>query len=223
MAAAESATNGIAPNAEKARSNAPDENGNSQASACTSGTLIRFAGPRDGVRQHPGRQVHRNGERRPGRRGSATPTPSRTHLEARRPETSPSSRTPALAHVLGTPQQVDVSEVVAVLGLIRVRVGVPPPPVGRPGDLLVRGPLAGPGRPDRQGPDEPASGRSGQGSVLGLWRRHGTMVAPPTARVSTPRGPPDGPRPQRRPSHRTARDGRRWPVHARLPDRVAMA
>ncbi len=129
--ARESATNGTAPNAVNASRRSPSPNGRYCASACTSGTAT------------PGRPRRRRACRSiPADRSKATgcapwPTSQREHIAAPhptsstpRPATSTEQCASASRRFSGHQTKSAVAEELAVLGLVRVGVGVPPAAVG---------------------------------------------------------------------------------------------
>ena len=111
----------------------------------------------DGVRQHPGRQVERHRRAHPARRGSATHG-RRAAAHLQRAAAGDLARAAARRdsrRFSGHHTRSASPEEVAVLGVIRVGVGIPPAPVGPGGDAgwsasTARGrvgPISGPDRP----------------------------------------------------------------------------
>ena len=129
------------------------------------------------VREHPGRQIERDHGGARIRQVAGAGRRSAADLEDAEPGDVTEQMDVGLAQVLRAPDQVDVAQERTVLGVVGGRVGIPPPPVGCPGNLLIRRAFARPGRSDR---------RDGRGTVRRLGRRHGTMVAPCVDPLSHP-------------------------------------
>ena len=132
MAPAESATNGIAPNAEKAASNALVRNGSSQTSALDQ----RHPDPattRTGhrVAQHAGRHIEGNYLRALSGEVAGTGCRAAADLEDAAAGDCTEQADVLLADVLRTPDEVGVTQEGAVFEVVLVGVGIPPAPVGR--------------------------------------------------------------------------------------------
>src|SRR6185437_1889365 len=113
-----SATNGTAPNAEHARSNAPSRNGSAAASAWTSGTAAPVERPKAAAwRSMP-----------PDRSSATGHAPARSsHRELAAAHDVTEQLRVLLPQPLGAPHEVEFADVGAVLGQVVVGVGVPPP------------------------------------------------------------------------------------------------